>query len=311
MNLFLRKKAHIAFILSVIAIIVVAFAVSLSKNPLENFEILSPKSITVASSTDPFANISVEAKAIYVLDLSNGKILFSKNADEVLPLASLTKLVSVIVASKYLPAGTNVSIAIGDSNGLDPGETWSFEKLVDFTLVTSSNVGINSIASVAGAMIGTTTGSDSQNVFVDEMNNTMATLGFPDMRFLNPSGLDENSTISGGYGSAKDVAGILYYLIKNHPDLISATGEETTTLSSDYVSHIATNTDEALPLIPNLIASKTGYTDLAGGNLAVIMDAGLMHPVALVVLGSSYDGRFSDMEKLSKATIETLSNKSF
>ena len=311
MNFLLRKKAHIAFILSLLAIIIVAFAVFLSKNPLQHIEILSPKSITAASSTDPFASISIEAKAAYVIDLSNGKILFSKNADEVLPLASLTKLVSVIVASKYLPAGTNVSIAVGDSNGLDPGETWSFDKLVDFTLVTSSNVGINSIASVAGALISTTTESNSQNVFVDEMNRTMTSLGFSDMRFINPSGLDESTTTSGGYGSAKDVAGILSYLIKNHPDLISATANEKTTLDSDYVSHIATNTDEALPIIPSLIASKTGYTELAGGNLAVIMDAGLMHPVALVVLGSSYDGRFSDMVNLAKATIETLSNKSF
>ena len=165
---------------------------------------------------------------------------------------------------------------------------------------------INSIASVAGARISTTTESDSQSVFVNEMNSTMTELGFPDMHFLNPSGLDESTTTSGGYGSAKDVAGILSYLIKNHPELITNTGEEKTTLSSDYVSHLATNTDEALPIIPSLIPSKTGYTDLAGGNLAIIMDAGLMRPVALVVLDSSYDGRFTDIKKLVEATISAL-----
>ena len=64
------------------------------------------------------------------------------------------------------------------------------------------------------------------------------------------------------------------------------------------------NTDEALSYVPGVIVSKTGYTDLAGGNLAIIDDVGLMHPVALVVLGSSYDGRFTDMNLL--ATVATL-----
>ena len=141
MNFLLRKKAHIALFLSIVSIIIVAFVVSLSRKSLQNIPIFSPKPIASASSTDPFASFFLEAKSAYVLDLSDGKILFAKNADEVLPLASLTKLVSVIVASKYLLAGTNVPIVMGDSNGLDPGETWSFDKLVDFTLVTSSNVG--------------------------------------------------------------------------------------------------------------------------------------------------------------------------
>jgi D-alanyl-D-alanine carboxypeptidase len=43
---------------------------------------------------------------------------------------------------------------------------------------------------------------------------------------------------------------------------------------------------------------KTGFTDLAGGNLAIVFDVGLAHPVVAVVLGSSEEGRFSDMQKL-------------
>jgi D-alanyl-D-alanine carboxypeptidase len=55
-----------------------------------------------------------------------------------------------------------------------------------------------------------------------------------------------------------------------------------------------------------LLGSKTGLTDLAGGNLAVVFDAGFDHPVGVVVLGSSEKGRFEDVEKLVWSTIEYL-----
>ena len=56
-----------------------------------------------------------------------------------------------------------------------------------------------------------------------------------------------------------------------------------------------------------MIASKTGFTNLAGGNLAIVFDAGFMHPIAIVVLGSTIDGRFSDILKLQRAALEKLS----
>jgi D-alanyl-D-alanine carboxypeptidase len=52
--------------------------------------------------------------------------------------------------------------------------------------------------------------------------------------------------------------------------------------------------------------SKTGYTDDAGGNLAVIVDVTLGHPVAIVVLGSTREGRFADVKKLYNALLHSL-----
>jgi D-alanyl-D-alanine carboxypeptidase len=65
--------------------------------------------------------------------------------------------------------------------------------------------------------------------------------------------------------------------------------------------HIFPNTNEALEHLPGLIASKTGYTDLAGGNLAIVFDKGIGHHFVAVVLGSSRQGRFSDMRALMEA----------
>ena len=55
--------------------------------------------------------------------------------------------------------------------------------------------------------------------------------------------------------------------------------------------------------IPRLLLSKTGYTDLAGGNLALVFDSGIEHPIAIVVLGSSQKARFTDGTVLVAATL--------
>jgi len=58
--------------------------------------------------------------------------------------------------------------------------------------------------------------------------------------------------------------------------------------------------------IPGILLSKTGYTDLAGGNLVVVFDAGINHRVAVVVLGSTQTARFTDVEKLIHATLASF-----
>jgi D-alanyl-D-alanine carboxypeptidase len=67
------------------------------------------------------------------------------------------------------------------------------------------------------------------------------------------------------------------------------------------------NTDQALGAIPGVIMGKTGLTDLAGGNLAVVFDLGPgTTPIVAVVLGSTESGRFDDMKKIISATIQSL-----
>jgi D-alanyl-D-alanine carboxypeptidase len=101
---------------------------------------------------------------------------------------------------------------------------------------------------------------------------------------------------------------LLKNIIKNNPSLIESTSENTEDfVSESNIKHVASNTDAVMNEIPGLIASKTGYTDLAGGNLAVVFDAGIMHPVAVVVLGSTVDGRFSDVVKLTQLALQKIS----
>ncbi len=117
--------------------------------------------------------------------------------------------------------------------------------------------------------------------------------------------MDDGET-SGGNGSAVDVANLLKYILINHPTLLEATKLDSTTISSFTKRHLAKNTDESIGEIPGLIAGKTGYTALAGGNLVVAFDASIGRPIIVVVLGSTESGRFNDMEQLVGASLEYI-----
>ncbi len=257
-------------------------------------------STSTIANIDPFFATSLKAKSAFVWDIKNQKVLFAKNANDVLPLASITKIMTADVASELLSPTSTISIEVGDlaqdgDTGLFLNERWTFKKLLNFTLSISSNDGASAIANTA-----------SSN-FVEKMNEKAQLLGLSSMQFFNPTGLDESITRSGAYGSAADVAKLFSYTLQNHPEIFEATRYATFTTSSlDNFKHTATNTDEEINNIPGIIGSKTGYSDLAGGNLAIIYDAGVNYPIIVVVLGSTYNDRFTDVLSLIKATNQTL-----
>jgi D-alanyl-D-alanine carboxypeptidase len=135
------------------------------------------------------------------------------------------------------------------------------------------------------------------------MNEKAESLGLMRTYFLNPTGLDISSEVGGAYGTARDVAKLLAYATKHHYDIFGITTLDSHTfVTTDGTHHIGTNTNTYASSTTRLLASKTGYTDLAGGNLAVVFDVGLGHPVVAVVLGASKEGRFTDMQNIISAT---------
>ena len=95
----------------------------------------------------------------------------------------------------------------------------------------------------------------------------------------------------------------LFY--RTYPDIFNATTHERVTVQTlnGPLSGVP-NTNTALNQFVGLSGSKTGFTDLAGGNLAIIFDVSLGKPVVIVVLGSCKEGRFEDMRKLYDLTKE-------
>ena len=121
---------------------------------------------------------------------------------------------------------------------------------------------------------------------------------------INGSGLDVNSTISGGYGSARDLSRLAGALVTQAPTIAEATTQNSAEAISDDGTIIRVkNTDPMVTTIPGLLLSKTGYTDLAGGNLALVFDSGIEHPIAVIILGSSEKARFTDGMALVDATL--------
>ncbi len=260
---------------------------------------------------NPFEQISIGAKAAIVYDVAEDRVLYGYNEDTPLPLASLTKLMTGLVALKYQDQKERLAVSPyaleteGDS-GLLASETWNLKDLVSFTMITSSNDGADALAAAVGSLFQTTdaVSTDRQHIqsFVSEMNTEAKNIGLKNTHFSNATGLDVSNG-GGGVGTAVDMSKLLTYIWKNSPEAITNTDDDIKTfISEDGFSHVAENTNEIVFEIPGLIGGKTGYTDLAGGNLAVLYDAGFNHPIAIVVLGSSREGRFADVKTLVDAT---------
>jgi len=229
----------------------------------------------------------LEAKAACVFDAAKNEFIFELNSDAQLPLASLTKIMTAITAREYLLQTALVEISEeilaqeGDS-GFCPGENWSLADLTDAMLVSSSNDAAFAIAGAAG------------KDFVKMMNKKAKDIGLTQTYFLNSTGLDFSEQIAGAYGSCRDMVNLAKYALVRHPQLLEVTTKE----SYSYGDIIFENTNKLLAKLPVLFGGKTGFSDLAGGNLIVVVDKGLGHPMILVVLGSTFDGRFDDTEVL-------------
>ncbi len=265
---------------------------------------------------DPFQALTLEAKAVYVLDINTGKVLFEKNSEVSLPLASLTKIMTAVAALSFVPESTIITIdkddlALEGDSGLFADERWRLADLLGLTLVESSNDGAFAVASSVGVVKANTSDKEiGRKAFVDLMNEKAKELNLSQTHFFNPTGLDESADVAGGYGSARDIAHLLSYAVDKYKDIFQNTRYSSIKVDSlNAPTHTAINTNKGLDGIPVIIASKTGYTDLAGGNLAVIFDAGINRPIAVVVLGSTVKGRFEDVKKLAWATLDALASE--
>ena len=260
---------------------------------------------------DPFLSVDLTARAAFVWDIKNKTPLYARNENAQLPLASLSKIMTALIAAEEKGGDSTVVITKdavlqeGD-HGLIVGEKWRLKDLIDLTLLASSNDGAHALASVfAGKRFNKE--QHPTTPFIQKMNQKTREIGMHQTFFINESGLDVGLEVSGTYGSARDVVTLLEYILEYYPDLMNATPRALlTTYSLDDTEYNLENTNNLVETFPGLIASKTGFTDLAGGNLAVAFDAGPARPVIVVVLGSTEEDRFIDIEQLIWVTLRFI-----
>ena len=263
-----------------------------------------------------FSEIGIVGKGALVYDINTRETLFEKDAHEAFPLASIAKVMTVITAQDILPKESAITIdsralATEGESGLLLQEVWNFKDLADLMLIVSSNDASTAIANAAGERLlqeedPSSTEKSPYALFLNQMNTKATEIGMENAYFENASGLDlDNETRPSAVASAYDVTKLLTYALLEYPNILNHSRFGSySVVSLNGRNFQAENTNQLTDSIPGLLASKTGYTGQAGGNLAVVVDVGLMRPIVIVVLGSSREGRFSDVQKLYDITKE-------
>lgn len=263
--------------------------------------------IKLASETSPVLNPEIIGQAAIIWDRQKKEVLYSKNSDQVRPIASISKLMTAIIALDNLPPDYPIKITATDlvvegSSGLINGETWDLEDLVNYTLIVSSNDGTESLRRSTEEYTGSNF-SELANSIKNKLDLSA------NSKWQNASGLDLIDGVeASNTASASDVIKLMDYLITTYPNSALMTGEGQKIFTTNVKQHVANTTNQIYNTIPHTTAAKTGYTDVAGGNLVVVSEFGLNRPLYFVVLGSTVNGRFSDIESMYNSASQALSD---
>ncbi len=230
----------------------------------------------------------VQAVAYLVQNAATGEVLASRNARERRAPASITKLMTVLVALERARLDDVVTVtkkaaAVGESSiFLEPGERITVADLARAALIQSANDAAYALAAHAGG--------GSVPRFVALMNAKARALGLSDTRFLNPDGLDAPGHVS----SARDVTRLARVAMRN-PFV-----RETVRLQSASIAGGRTlNTwNDLLATFPALIGVKTGHTDDAGWSEVAAASGPGVTIYATLLGGTSRERRNADVASL-------------
>lgn len=241
---------------------------------------------------------SFSAKSILVATLNDSgpqKILFAKNQNLKLPIASLAKLMTAEVVMENFDLGEEIiiskeAVAQDENFGqLKSGEKLTAGDLLYLILMESSNDAAWALAESIGV--------DS---FVNAMNRKAQGLAMTSTLFTNPAGLDPDLPAGPiGYSSAEDLAVLAAYMLRNHPIIWEISVMPSVELYSpdQTLHHRIINTNELISVVPRLAGGKTGWTPKAKGCLILIQKAlNNRGYLIYIILGS--DDRFGEMREL-------------
>ncbi|MBU0647808.1 D-alanyl-D-alanine carboxypeptidase [Patescibacteria group bacterium] len=233
----------------------------------------------------------IEAEVAVVMDVATSGVLYEKNVDRPRAMASLTKLMTALVALEKLDPNQVITIKGEDVDiepmvmGLIPGEEIYLIDVVRGLLIGSGNDAALTLARVGGG--------GSVNDFVEMMNQMAVKLGLENTSFANPHGLDDSNQ----YSSAKDLALLTKYAIINYPiiaEIVNIKEYTVHALNGGYV-HYLDNTNKLLDSYLNVQGVKTGFTDNAGQVLITMAEEN-GHRVICVVMNSP--DRFQESKML-------------
>jgi D-alanyl-D-alanine carboxypeptidase len=286
-----------------------------------DFQTMIKNEVVVPKKEEGIGNTYVRAKAAIAIDVDSGEILHSQNIDKKLPIASLTKMMTALVTIDNIKNLKSEVVTIDGevcrtptsvigcpsstyciSDTLKLGEKVRASDLLEAMLVNSAN----DAAVALGKHI-----AGSQEDFAKLMNKKAKEIGLKNTHFCNPSGLDDDNNPKKCYSTARDVAQISVYALKNekYKDLWRIFGVKERWFNSidGKMKHKYASTNILMDSMSNCIGAKTGFTYEAGKTLMMMAN----HPknknikVVTVILNDPY--RFDDAKSLFDWIFENYS----
>lgn len=234
------------------------------------------------------------AEAAVILNFKNdnfkNNILYQKNINQIMPIASLTKIMTAIVAlenlnpDEVIEVSENSVAADGDKGGLINGEKLKVKDLLYIMLMESSNDAAMALAQNNSRL--------TYEEFINLMNIKANELGLKNTIFKDPTGLmpENESTVL-------EIAELTKYTFNFYliSEILKTNQITISSLDNDFVHSIA-NTNKLLGKLPQIIGGKTGFTEEANGCMMILYKNYDESYLIIVVLGSSQ--RENDVEKL-------------
>lgn len=237
----------------------------------------------------PTVELNLPCKSAILIEQTTGEILYEKNPSERLPIASVTKIMTLLLTMEALEKGTisleeNVSISeVAASMGgsqvyLEPGEEISLDEILKAVFVSSANDGAVALAELV---------SGSVDGFVAAMNEKAASLGMNDTIFYNPTGLDDGET---NLSSAHDVA-LMSAALLSYEKVYDYTKIWIDSIRGG--SFGLSNTNKLIRFYPGATGLKTGSTAKAKYCVSASAERAGLKLCAVVLAGESSADRFS------------------
>ena len=241
----------------------------------------------------PSVDLSLPCRAALLMSSDTGEVLYESAADEQLPMASITKVMTLLLTFEALDVGkvtlkdsvptSEHAYSMGGSQiWLEPGEQFTLHEMIKAICVSSANDAAVAVAEFIGG---------SEPAFVELMNARAAQLGMTHTCFKNACGLDED----GHYSSARDIAVMSLELMK-HEKIFEYTGIWTDTLRNGATQ--LTNTNKLLRSYDGITGLKTGTTGRAGVCISATATRNGTGLIAVILGAASSKERFAAAKTL-------------
>ena len=232
--------------------------------------------------------LDLNCRAAILIEQGSGRVLYEKNADERVPIASITKVMTLLLAFEAVHDGrltmeTPVPVSEhayhmgGSQIWLEPGEHFTLDEMIKAICVSSANDAAVAVAELVGG---------SEPAFVEQMNARAASLGMEQTSFRNACGLDAEGHLS----TARDVAVMSRTILNTCPEVLHYTGIWTDTLRGGQTQLV--NTNKLLKRYSGITGLKTGTTSGAGVCISASATRDGLTLIAVVLGSPSSADRF-------------------